>query len=84
MIVPLSRLSAGVEARVVEVAGSGALKRRLLDLGFTPGAAVRVIRTGPLGGPTAYLVRGAVIALRAAGAATVLVAADPGAGGTAS
>lgn len=35
-----------------------------MDLGFTEGTVVSVIRKSPLGDPTAYGVRGAVIALR--------------------
>jgi ferrous iron transport protein A len=39
-------------------------QRRLLDLGLVPGTRVRALRRGPGGDPTAYLIRGAVIALR--------------------
>jgi DtxR family Mn-dependent transcriptional regulator len=43
----------------------GLARRRLLDLGITPGARVRKALTSSFGGdPTAYLIRGAKVALR--------------------
>ena len=40
------------------------MKDRLLDLGLTPGSRTRLLFTAPSGDPRAFLVRGAVIALR--------------------
>lgn len=54
----------GTEFRVVSLTAQGSERLRLLDLGFVPGTPVRRLRTGPLGDPVAYLVRGTVIALR--------------------
>lgn len=45
----------------------------LIDIGFTPGAAVRVVRRGMMGDPTAFLIRGAVIALRSQESAGIVV-----------
>lgn len=42
----------------------GLTRRRLLDLGFTPGAEIVADLTGPFGEPRAYRVRGTKIALR--------------------
>lgn len=42
----------------------GAERRRLMDLGVTPGIQIRAEQTSPLGDPTAYFVRGSVIVLR--------------------
>ena len=39
-------------------------RRRLLDLGLTPGARVACLFSAPSGDPRAYMVRGSVIALR--------------------
>ena len=44
-----------------------------MDLGFTEGAKVTVIRKSPIGDPTAYRIRGAVIALRKEEAALIEV-----------
>ncbi len=43
---------------------TGDLRRRLLDLGFTPGNTVVPLFRSPLGDPTAYAVMGSIIALR--------------------
>ena len=63
------RLSQLAEGEVVEVVGItpaclGQNRRRLLDLGFVPGSAVRIDLISPLGNPVAYLIRGTSIALR--------------------
>ena len=42
----------------------GAQRRRLLDLGVVPGTRVTSELRGPSGDPTAYRIRGALIALR--------------------
>lgn len=63
---PLSDLEPGDTARVMTLSHSvrGVERRRLLDLGLIPGTDVEVIRRSPSGDPTAYRIRGAVIALR--------------------
>jgi DtxR family Mn-dependent transcriptional regulator len=62
----LTGLRPGQRAKVVGLtpACRGAERRRLLDLGFVPGTSVEVEMVSPGGDPTAYRVRGAVIALR--------------------
>lgn len=62
----LAGLRPGERARVVGLSPAcrGADRRRLLDLGFVPGTTVEVDMISPAGDPTAYRVRGSVIALR--------------------
>ncbi len=62
----LSALAPGESAEVVALAAScrGAQRRRLLDLGLVPGTRVTSELRGPSGDPTAYRIRGALIALR--------------------
>lgn len=67
----LDQLAPGQTGCVVAVRADGTMRRRLLDLGFVPGAAIETIRHSPLGDPTAYLVKGALIALRHRDAALV-------------
>ena len=43
---------------------NGSLKRRLLDLGIIKGTRIAPILKSPSGDPTAYQVRGTLIALR--------------------
>jgi len=71
--VPLGELPDGVRARVVETSGSGKHQRRMLDMGFVPGAEVTVIRRAPLGDPTEYHIKGTAVALRREDADTVMV-----------
>jgi Fe2+ transport system protein FeoA/Mn-dependent DtxR family transcriptional regulator len=71
--VPLGELPAGSQARVVEAYGGGKHQRRMLDMGFVPGAEVTVIRKAPLGDPIEYRIKGTAVALRRKDADTVLV-----------
>jgi DtxR family Mn-dependent transcriptional regulator len=63
---PLSALEVGAQATVVDIAQAcrGLERRRLLDLGIVPGTIVGAEMRGLGGDPTAYRIRGAVIALR--------------------
>ena len=74
-ILSLAELPIGVSARVVAVNGSGAVTRRLMEMGVVPGALVRVIKAAPLGDPLQVLVRSYHLALRIAEADTITVAA---------
>lgn len=62
----LAELVPGASARVVRLAAAlqGPQRRRLLDLGVVPGTMITVSFTSPGGDPAAYLIRGALIALR--------------------
>jgi Fe2+ transport system protein FeoA len=51
-------------ATVVALDITGPERRRLMDLGILPGARVTAELRSPLGDPTAYRVRGSLIALR--------------------
>jgi DtxR family Mn-dependent transcriptional regulator len=63
--VRLNALEPGARGRVVAIRSQGLTRRRLLDLGVTPGAVIERAFTSPLGEPVAYRVRDALIALRA-------------------
>jgi DtxR family Mn-dependent transcriptional regulator len=62
----LSSLQPGARGRVIEISPAcrGQERRRLMDLGFVPGSIVDVEMVSPAGDPTAYRVRGSVVALR--------------------
>jgi DtxR family Mn-dependent transcriptional regulator len=76
-VLKLSELGSGQMGEVVALdpACRGFMRRRLLDLGFTPGARVRPDLTTFAGDPRAYRVRGTTIALRRDQSARVLVRA---------
>lgn len=62
----LSDLQPGQSARVQQISPRcrGAERRRLMDLGLMPGTVVAAELRSPGGDPTAYRIRGALIALR--------------------
>lgn len=72
----LAGLRLGERARVLGLtpACRGAERRRLLDLGFVAGTPVEVEMVSPAGDPTAYRVRGTVIALRREQAGLIRIA----------
>jgi DtxR family Mn-dependent transcriptional regulator len=80
----LSALEVGEQARVVgiSVRCRGVERRRMLDLGLVPGTLVAAEMRSPGGDPTAYRIRGGVVALRREQADRIHV--DRAAGGTAS
>ena len=71
--ISLAALRVGARARVLAVTGSGAVARRLMEMGVVPGAHVRVIKAAPLGDPIEVRVRGYHLALRRAEAQSIMV-----------
>lgn len=71
MNVPLSSLPVGKSGVVYSLSVSGSDRRRFLDLGIVSGTEISALHTSPFGDPTAYLIRGAVIALRQEDAAKI-------------
>jgi Fe2+ transport system protein FeoA len=69
----LDKLPCGVRARVLSIGGSGAIARRLMEMGVVPGAPVCVIKSAPLGDPLEVRVRGYHLALRRNEAQTITV-----------
>lgn len=57
-------LQIGEKCLINKIEINGSMRRRLLDLGLTPDTTVECVGKSPLGDPKAYLIRGAVIALR--------------------
>ncbi len=49
---------------VQEISANGSLKRRLLDLGIIPNTTITPILKSPSGDPTAFEIRGSIIAIR--------------------
>ncbi|WP_125153576.1 FeoA family protein [Clostridium rectalis] len=72
-LVPLNKIPIGSIAIVKKLTCDGILRRRMLDLGLIIDTVVESLRKSPSGDPTAYEIRGAVIALRSEEACSVLV-----------
>jgi len=60
----LSGLNQGQRALVIDIHSNDSMRRRLQDIGLIKGTEVSCVQKSPLGDPVAYLIRGAVIALR--------------------
>ncbi len=70
----LSSLKVGQKAKVTSLLSEGSMRRRLQDIGLIEGTVVECIQKSPAGDPVAYLIRGALIALRSEDSAKVLIA----------
>lgn len=60
----LRDIPVGSTATVVKIHGSGALKRRIMDMGITKGVQIYVCKVAPLGDPVEITVRGYELSLR--------------------
>lgn len=60
----LDCLKLGEKGKIVELKNIGTIRRRLLDIGLTPGVIVECILFSPFNDPAAYKIRNATIALR--------------------
>lgn len=58
----------GDTVRVVKLHGEGAVKRRIMDMGFTKGVEVHIRKVAPLGDPVEVTVRGYELSIRKADA----------------
>jgi ferrous iron transport protein A len=71
----LDQLTTNQPAIVRRIAGTGAVRRRLMDMGLVKGISIERIKTAPMGDPIEYLVRGYHLSLRKSEAQ--LVEIDP-------
>jgi ferrous iron transport protein A len=69
----LDGLAVGAAGHVADVLGSDATSLRLLEMGLTPGATIRVVGRAPLGDPLELEVRGYRLSIRRAEAARVVL-----------
>ena len=70
----LRQLGPGQSGMIVSVANQfGAVKRRLVDMGLTPGTTVKVTKIAPLGDPLEVTLRGYELSLRKAEAESIVV-----------
>ena len=63
-VLPLGKTDIGAVGTIVKVNGEGRLRRRLFDMGLTPGAEVFVRKRAPLGDPIEITLRGYELTLR--------------------
>mgnify|MGYP000939218407 CR=1 FL=1 len=73
--IPLNQLPIGKKANVSALTSDGTIRRRMLDLGVICGTEIEPLYKSPSGNPAAYLIRGAVIALRSDVSEKIMVSA---------
>ena len=73
MIKKISEMTIGESGVVKAVGGDGLIRRRLFDLGVTPGADVYLRKKAPLGDPYELTLRGYELTLRKSEAENVTV-----------
>ncbi len=73
MIKLLSDFSVGEHGKIKSVTGEGRIRRRLFDMGVTPGAELTMRKMAPLGDPIEITLRGYELTLRKTEAACVEV-----------
>ena len=71
--IPLKSLKDGQSGQVEKIELEGATKRRLIEMGITPGTRVGVLKRAPLGDPIEVTVRGYELSIRKADAEMVEV-----------
>ena len=71
MIKKLDEFKIGESGVIVKVDGEGRLRRRLFDMGVTPGASVILRKKAPLGDPLEIKIRGYELTLRKSEASLV-------------
>jgi Fe2+ transport system protein FeoA len=69
----LNKFAPNEKGTVKTVAADGKIRRRLFDMGVTPGAEIVMIKTAPLGDPIEINIRGYELSLRKSEAETVLL-----------
>lgn len=60
----LRHVKSGETVEVTKITGSGAVKRRIMDMGLTKGVKIYVRKVAPLGDPVEITVRGYELSLR--------------------
>lgn len=69
----LHELQPGEHGTVIALETTGSMRRRFLDIGIIPGTVVECLGRSPAGDPSAYRIRGAVIAIRAEDSHSILI-----------
>lgn len=69
----LCDIAVGENAVVEQLTIHGSMRRRMLDIGLCDGTTVKCVGKSPMGDPSAYLIRGAVIAIRGCDSCGVIV-----------
>lgn len=75
-LVTLSQFEVGQSGVIRQVGGDGRIRRRLFDMGVTPGADVYLRKRAPLGDPLEVTLRNYELTLRKSEAEVIMVELD--------
>ena len=73
MLKTLDQFKIGETGLIKKVEGEGRLRRRLFDMGVTPGATVYLRKKAPLGDPIEVTIRGYELTLRKSEACLIIL-----------
>ncbi len=73
MLKKLDEFKVGETGLIKKVEGEGRLRRRLFDMGVTPGAEVTLRKVAPMGDPIQITIRNYELSLRKSEAALVIM-----------
>lgn len=69
----LADVKPGNTVKVTSINATGAIKRRIMDMGITNGVQITVQKVAPLGDPMEITVRGYELSIRKADAKNILI-----------
>ncbi len=69
----LGDIKPGQIVKIKQLLSTGSIRRRLLDIGLIENTQVECVGTSPAGDPSAFLIRGAVIAIRSEDCSDILI-----------
>lgn len=69
----LKELKPGEKSVIIKIAGEGAIKRRLMDMGVTRGVEILVRKVAPLGDPIEVNIRGYELTFRKSEAENIFI-----------
>lgn len=72
-IYTLNDIKVGSNAIVTKIGITGSLKRRLIDMGITPGVNIKIKKVAPLGDPIEINLRGYELSIRRSEALNIFV-----------
>lgn len=72
-LISMDKINVNEKATVRRIDTCGSIRRRLMDMGLAENTEIECVGRSPMGDPCAYLICGAVIAVRAGDCADILV-----------
>ncbi len=72
----MKEFAIGESGKVLSLTATGPVRRRLFDMGITPGADIVLRKVAPLGDPIEITVRGYQLSIRKAEAETIKMTSD--------